>query len=143
MEIHTLEWKHFITFFNRKLPSRYTNYPNQVDKCKCEQQGRITWSSFVFRLSHSSSSVLVCGPLELLMVFVLFPSLSVSCYLSFLCCLIFVTVTQPDNNVYKIIEQTNSCKAISRLITGKKRYLSTTIYGFADTVIHCNFTVPS
>lgn len=83
MEIHTLQSKHFITFFNRKLPSSYANYPNQVDKCKCEQQGRILWNSFIFRLSYSSSSLLVCGPLEFLVVFVLFPLFSVSCYLSF------------------------------------------------------------
>lgn len=122
-------------FFNRKLPSSYTNYPNQVDKCKCEQQGRIIWSSFVFRLSHSSSSVLVCGPLELLIVFVLFPSFSVSCYSYFLC-FIFVTVTQPDKNVYKIIKLTNSCKAISWLITSKKRLYLSTIYGFTESKIH-------
>lgn len=130
-------------FFNRKLPSSYTNYPNQGDKCKCEQQGRIIWSSFVFRLSHSSSSVLVCGPLELLIVFVLFPSFYVSCYLYFLCCFIFVTVTQPDKNVYKIIKLTNSCKAISWLITSKKRLYLSTIYGFTESKIHCSFTVPS
>lgn len=142
MEIHMLEWKHFITFFNRKLPSSYTNYPNQVDKCKCEQQGRIIWNSFVFRLSHSSFSVLVCGPLELLIVFVLFPSFSVSCYLSFVCCFIFVIVTQPDNNVYKIIKQTNSCKAISWLITSKKRLYLSNSFQFM-VLLRVKFTVTS
>lgn len=36
----------FLFFKKRKLPSSYEDYPNQVDECKCEQQGRILWSSF-------------------------------------------------------------------------------------------------
>lgn len=113
MEMHTLQSKHFIVgFFNRKLPSSYANYWNPVDKRKCEQQGRIPWNSFVFRLSYSSSSLRVCGPLQLLVEFEQFPLFSVSCHLSFLCCFIFVTVSQPGNNVYKSIKETNSCKGI-------------------------------
>lgn len=123
MEIHTLQSNNFLTFFNRKLPSSYANYPNQVDKCKCEQQGINLWNSFVFSL-YSPPSLLVCGPMELPVVFVLFPLFSVSCYLSFLCCFIFVTVSQPDNNVYKSIKETNSCKGISWLITSKREVVS-------------------
>lgn len=144
IEIYTGQSKHFITAFSRKLPSSYANYFNHVDKCKCEQQGRILWSSFICKLAISSSAP-VCGLLELPVLFVLSPLFSVSCYLSFLCCFIFVTVSQPGKIVYKSIKETNSCKGISWVITRKKKrlYISTKIYSFTDNIIHCNFTISS